>query len=206
MAKSPTSIIAADGSTLTLDATITYTLSSSVDVTEHPVEDGADIGDHAQRKPKLLTIRGIVTESPFSNVDDTGGLARVQRALEFLDSIAGTLVTVVTQAFGTMESMAITRYPTTRDRLRKLEFELEFKQVRVATASLVSITPDTPISTDANGLPVSAAVGLPDEQEAGEQSTTDTSAASTGGATQAEADKSLLLEITEALGIAPEAA
>ena len=181
-----------------LDATITYSLSSTVDVTEHPVEDGADIGDHAQKKPKLLTVRAIVTESPFDWQDSVGGLSRVQRALEFFDSIAGTLVTVVTQAFGSMSSMAVTRYPTTRDTLQKLEFDLEFKQVRVATASSVSIAPDAPRSK-------SAAATLPDAQDVGEQPTTAADAnmareVARTSSTKAAADKSYLLSLSEAFG------
>ena len=120
----------------------------------------------------------------------------MQRALEYLDTIAGTIVSVVTEVFGTLQSMAITRYPTTRDAIRRLGFEIEFKQVVLAEAGLVSIPPEAPAAG-------AAATGLPDEQDVGEQPTTSTTAADGSGATQEAADQSLLLELTEALGVAP---
>ena len=167
-------------------------LTSEVSVTDHPVETGANVADHAQRLPKKLAFKGLVTESPFDYQSTTGGVDRVAKALEWLDSIAGTLVTVVTEVFGTFENMAITRYPTSRSSIKALEFDIEFKQVNLATAGLVDIPAEAP-STD------SAAAGLPDEQDVGEQPTT-TEAADTA---QATSDQSALLALTEALGIAP---
>lgn len=187
------SIIRADGSTtLTFDATLDYTLQSSISVTDHPVESGGNVSDHAQVQPKTLAVRGIVTETPYANVDSTGGADRVSRALEFLDAAAGELLTVVTERFGTLENMVLTRYPTTADGVRRLLFDVELKQVRIATAGLIDIPPSAPTTA-------SAAAGLPDEQDVGEQPTTTTEEEPA----KEEADTSLLLDLLTAVGAEP---
>lgn len=192
-------IIRADGQAFVFDGVQSYTLTSSVSVTEHPVERGAPAADHAQVQPKLLSLaRAIVTETPYSNVDTVGGPDRVSRALEFLDSIAGTYVTVVTERFGTLENMAILRYPTTADVVRRLGFDIDFKQVRLVEAGFVDIAPGTPVQTDSTGGETSAASGLPTKQDAGEQATTPTEEGE-----QEEADTSLLLDLLTAVGAEP---
>lgn len=192
--RSKISIIADDGvRTQTFDVVREYTLTSQVNVTDHPVETGANVADHAQPLPKLLSMRAKITETPFAYVSLSGGAARVQQALEFLDSIAGTLVTVVSSRFGTMSNMAITRYPTTATATRALEFDIEFKRVNLAEAGLILIPPEAPTTS-------SASSGLPDEQDVGEQPTTDTS---TTEATSQESDSSYLLDILESLGVDP---
>lgn len=192
-------IIRDDGEAFSFDAVVTYTLTSSVSVTDHPVESGSDVSDHAQVQPKMLSLsRAIVTETPFSDQDSVGGADRVTRALEFLDSIAGALVTVVTERFGTLENMAILRYPTTADVVRRLAFDIDFKQVRLAEAGLVDIAPETPVQEDVNGSETSAAAGLPDAQDAGEQATLPTE-----GGEQDAADSSLLLDLLTSVGAEP---
>lgn len=180
------------GTTFVFDVVREYMLTSEVSVTDHPVETGANVSDHAQKLPKKLAFKGLVTESPFDYQDTTGGVDRVTRALEWLDSIAGTLVTVVTEVFGTFSNMAITRYPTSRSSMKSLEFDCEFKQVILATAGLVDIPAEAPVAESA------AAAGLPDAQDVGEQPTTDV-----GDTAATASDQSALLSLTEALGISP---
>lgn len=187
------SIIRADGSTtLSFDGVLDYTLTSSVAVTDHPIEDGSSVSDHAQKQPKTLSVRGIVTETPYDNVDSSGGPDRVARALEFLDAAAGELLTVVTERFGTLSNMALTRYPTTADQVRRLLFDVELKAIKVATAGLIDIPPTAPTTS-------SAAAGLPDEQDVGEQPTTTTDEEPA----QEAGDTSLLLDLLTAVGAEP---
>jgi len=190
-------IIRDDGQAFSFDGVVSYTLTASVTVTDHPIESGSVVSDHAQVQPKMLSLsRAIVTETPFSDQDSSGGADRVTRALEFLDSIAGALCTVVSERYGTIENMAILRYPSTADVLRRLAFDIDFKQVRLAEAGLVDIAPSTPVQVDAGGAETSGAAGLPDAQDAGEQATTPTE-----GGEQDEADTSLLLDLATALGV-----
>lgn len=50
---------------LTLDCSITEQHSGEVEVTDHPVEEGFNISDHARPKPDMLTITGMVSNTPI---------------------------------------------------------------------------------------------------------------------------------------------
>ena len=104
MPSTPITIVREDGrTTLTFDAVISYALTGTVSVTDHPVETGSTVSDHAQRQPKQLAITGIVSETPYASVASSGGADRTAQALAFLDAAAGELLTVVTAAFGTLQ-------------------------------------------------------------------------------------------------------
>ncbi len=191
-------IVRADGSTLSFDAVTRITYSPSVTVTDHPVEDGSQVSDHAQRQPLLIALTAIVSESPFARVADTGGTEHTLAALAFLDAIAEERVSVVDERLGTFADLQITRWPHTVDKLLRLEIPIEFKQVRIATAGYVSIPPSQPVA--------SAQTGFPDKQDQGKGATASTNTGSTAGggiegAAQEEKDKSILLELLESTGV-----
>jgi len=48
-----------------LDATLSESESVSVDWTEHPIESGATITDHAVVQPPELSLEGVLTRSPL---------------------------------------------------------------------------------------------------------------------------------------------
>ncbi len=48
--------------TLTLDASVSEQHTGDVEVTDHPVELGADISDHARVKPERLVITGLISD------------------------------------------------------------------------------------------------------------------------------------------------
>jgi hypothetical protein len=50
---------------ITADATVQETHSSEAEITEHPVEVGANITDHIRPKLKRLTIDGIISNTPI---------------------------------------------------------------------------------------------------------------------------------------------
>jgi hypothetical protein len=52
--------------TLVLDASISESHNSDVDVTEHAVEVGANIADHARVKSAQVTIEGVVSNTPIN--------------------------------------------------------------------------------------------------------------------------------------------
>lgn len=49
-----------------VDATVSESHNGEVEVTEHPVEFGANITDHARPKAVMLTIEGIVSNTPLN--------------------------------------------------------------------------------------------------------------------------------------------
>lgn len=71
----------------------THTLDSAV--TDHPVEDGADVTDHVRVLPNRLTIEGIVSDTPIGVIaavrkdespfrtESTGGVVTAETALRF---------------------------------------------------------------------------------------------------------------------------
>lgn len=79
---------------LNIDATISENLSSNLEVTEHPVEEGPNISDNVVSKPKELTIEGIVSESPLTLKAALAGNAA--GATSLIGGIGGTIATGVT--------------------------------------------------------------------------------------------------------------
>lgn len=57
-----------------LDATVKEDYSAPVEVTTHPVEKGADIGDHVIIKPQKLRIEGKISETPFDVQSQVAGV------------------------------------------------------------------------------------------------------------------------------------
>lgn len=51
---------------LELDVTISESHQGEVEITEHPIEDGANISDHARNKQDTLTLTGLVSNTPIS--------------------------------------------------------------------------------------------------------------------------------------------
>lgn len=66
----------------------------SLEITEHPVEQGAAINDHAFRKPEAVTIRGGVSDSASggigaASVEFYGKLLELQKKREPFDIVTG---------------------------------------------------------------------------------------------------------------------
>lgn len=55
---------------LAFDATTGETKDDSVDITDHPVEEGSNVADNARDAPALLTIEAVVSETPNPQLDD----------------------------------------------------------------------------------------------------------------------------------------
>jgi hypothetical protein len=49
---------------ITLDAVIRESVQSDITITKNPVEEGAEITDHAIIQPKRYTLEGVVTDTP----------------------------------------------------------------------------------------------------------------------------------------------
>ena len=85
-----------DGQGIEFDASMREGHSTTATTTDHPVEDGADQSDHIRIDPDILTIRGIVSNTPiiflasvFARPSVPGGdpRSRAQDAFAFLDRI-----------------------------------------------------------------------------------------------------------------------
>lgn len=67
---------------ITIDASVREVHESRCEITDNPVENGADVADHVQMQPKSLMIEGIITDTPvtFSVVDAATGLVGTARS------------------------------------------------------------------------------------------------------------------------------
>lgn len=55
---------------LALDATVSELHTIETEITEHPVELGADITDHRRRKPDAIQIEGVISNTPIPHATD----------------------------------------------------------------------------------------------------------------------------------------
>lgn len=132
-----------------LDASISEAHEYESEITEHPVEGGANVADHIRNKPHTLKIEGVVTNTPILQAQDVerlGGFAkgrtgRAEDAFQALMNLRDRreLVTVATR-LKTYESMAIQsisvpRNAKTGDALR---FSITLRHVRIVESRFVS--------------------------------------------------------------------
>lgn len=139
---------------LELDVTRSEQHAGEVEVTEHPVEEGFNVTDHARPKPDTLTLDCIVSNTPLNRTqkkrvvkafgqafetttlaDQKQGVAgyaeaAYQKLLQLKN--AGDLIRVITQ-IRTYSSMIISNLSVPRDNKTgdALAFTIAFRQVRV---------------------------------------------------------------------------
>ena len=130
-------------SVLRFDASIEEEHKVSVDITDHPVEDGAAMSDHRVKRPIEFTLTAIVTNTPpalgaifrYANV-----ATRDVDTWEILNTIAQNkaLLTVVT-TLKTYENMVIKEMsaPRTAALGNSLEVTITFREAFVAESEEV---------------------------------------------------------------------
>lgn len=149
---------------ITVDATMQEVHTFSNEVTEHPVEQGANIADHIRRKPIEVRLSGIISETPLDTtladaaVRSIPGLGIAATATQSVASLlsksaivrdayntlramrdAGQLVVLWTP-YRAYTSMAITDLQITRDTSggEALQFTATFREVlTVESASTI---------------------------------------------------------------------
>jgi hypothetical protein len=126
------------------DATPTEDYQTSIEITDHPVEEGAKVSDHAEEDPLGVKLEGVVQARPPPTRFRPDLDNRVSRAISFFEDLSGTLVTLTSQELGTFEDMLLSAYPHTIDVTEGTVIQAKFKQVRIATAKTVRLPPKTP--------------------------------------------------------------
>lgn len=161
----------ADGSGLALDCTLAQGHDRQAEITEHPVEEGADIADHVRPKPVDLAITAIQSVAPLQIVGlgILGALApaallgaiaapnRHHAAFERLETAwsKGELVTVNT-GLAVYESMAIASLKVDKTTSTfDLPLAIGFRQVIRVSAQTVQVP------KNALGLPSPTATAKP---------------------------------------------
>ncbi len=149
-----------------LDCTVSATHSFKVEATEHPVERGAKITDHLRPEPDVVTIEGLVSNTPVSRTQQaravaaaggslttTAGAASIfgvpgyaEAALAKLLAIkdGGILVTLATE-LKTYTDMAIVSLDIPRDASTgdALRFSATFKKIVIVENKQTQLRPAT---------------------------------------------------------------
>jgi hypothetical protein len=132
--------------TLQLDAAVSVQHQSEVDVTDHPVEDGSSISDHARTKPLTVTIEGIVSDTS-TRLEDERGEKFSDQAYASLKNLRDThkLIQIVTprETYTDMilQSLSIPENAQTGEALR---FTAIFKQIRIVKSKVTTQTVTLP--------------------------------------------------------------
>jgi hypothetical protein len=126
-----------------LDASLSENHSLDSEITQFPVEGGADISDHIRIKPRQLTITGVVTNHPirllasvFEEPD------RAAKAFDKLKEIRDNreLVTVLT-TLEEYENMVLTTVQIPRDvrRGQAVEATMTFREALIADSETIDL-------------------------------------------------------------------
>lgn len=148
---------------IVFDASLSETHTESADVTQHPVEFGANITDHIRRQPAQVEINGLVTDHPIvfaaslaapSPIDDDLDTAskRADLAYAYLQAVMeyGELVTVVT-SLREYENMAIKSLVVTRDVNNGQVLNCSVGLIEVILAETQTATASAPTATSSKG-------------------------------------------------------
>ena len=129
---------------------------STVEITDHPVESGADISDHARIMPKMVTLRGGVSDSPpsalgmgFVNWASSllGGGVQSSRSQEFFEKLLQLQENL--EPFDIMtrrrlyQNMLITSLtiPDEPNTANALLFTAECKEIIIVNTEVTSVPP-----------------------------------------------------------------
>lgn len=144
---SPTVLI--DG--FPIDATVTESHTFDSDVTDFPVEKGADITDHVRPKPLKISMEGLVSATPIGVVAQhatrKNGLLPVDNAYDKLIAIrdAGEPIPITT-SLNTYKSMVMSSldFPRESGEPFQLRFKATFVQVTIITNNRTTVRTSTP--------------------------------------------------------------
>lgn len=173
--------------TVVLDASVDEQHTAENDVTDHAVETGFAVSDHVRAKPDMLTIQGIVTNTPMSATARTrtiqalgitfqsatdadaivGQPGYAEQAYAMLRAVrdTGKLITVVTslRTYDSMVMMSLV-VPRNKDTGDSLRFTAVLKQIRVVSNKLTAAK-----RTSSAGKKVSTGKQAPKTTAAGTQ-------------------------------------
>lgn len=141
-------VITAPDSQIAFDATVSETHTGKLDITEHPVEVGADVSDHAKKAPDALQISGIVSDTPILlNFEDRQPIipggdpdTRAKNAYDEFVRLQDTAVLLeVATEIRDYADMMIESISVTRDASKRhiLDIGLGLRQFRRATVETV---------------------------------------------------------------------
>lgn len=155
-----------DGSTLTIDAVPSATITKPIAVTSYEVEEGVDLSDHARRLPSEARVEGTITETPYGTpirvngatvghfVEDGGnvGEARLRDAIAFLDGCVGKEIEIVFPRVHTIGPVMLSgySYPITPEKRLALDFTVrEIRRAKSRSVAMPRASAPKPRNPDA---------------------------------------------------------
>lgn len=120
------------------DVVVEESHEDSLEITEHPVEQGAAINDHAFKKPETVTIRGGVSDST-SGTENTAiefyeKLLELQKEREPFDIVTGKRL----HKNMLIESLTVVTGPDTEN---SLAFTAQCREVIIVKTQVTSVPP-----------------------------------------------------------------
>lgn len=143
--------------TVELDAAITEKHSAKVEITKHPIEEGANPTDHARLLPFQISVDGMLTNTPLgaevraargvttsaqTSTGAAGAAGPAQRSMAALEKIRvdRRAVTVVSD-FRTYQNMLITSIEVPRDAKagEAIRFSIAMEEIRFVKSEIARI-------------------------------------------------------------------
>lgn len=131
--------------------------SPEASVTEHPVEFGAVITDHVQKRPTRFTVEVPVTNTPMLT---SLSPFNVEAVRTFLETVVGHPMTVLIDGEGTFPNCVLEAFPHARTAEGGRAFACRFRQIRIASAISVPIPARLPAPVAATGAATEAPLGV----------------------------------------------
>lgn len=142
---------------IAIDASVNEDHTSELDITENAVEVGAKITDHAQIKPKVLTMQGVISDSPLFGVpfianilalvNDISAFSGVSRSIDMYNQLVNlqenrspfTVITGLKQYTNMLlQNLVVNRTASTG---KAIHFTATLKQIRIAQSIVVNLPP-----------------------------------------------------------------
>lgn len=127
---------------LTFDVVTKLSVDPKIRVPTHPIEDGADVADHAEPELEPISLTGIVTATPFlRDRDALDSDTPQQAARDFFERAADKQLRLVTTRYGVIAPVQLSGYPHEVDNRNHTTFQVSLQRVRYAEATTTEIPP-----------------------------------------------------------------
>ena len=156
------------------DAVTNVRVGSDVRVTQHPIEIGSDVSDHAQVEGTRVSFDFHRSKTPY--VIPASPLI-VDTTIRFFEGIRGKLCTVVLPGAGTFLNMVLEHFDYPIDNYERIVISCVFRQINIADAISVPIPARLPAADLQVDIPTPIGAGA---QATSTAATADVSLAATG--------------------------
>lgn len=145
-------LVPADG--VNFNNVISFVSAQPVQVTQHPVEFGVDVSDHAQQMANELIFSVQVTKSPLG----VPNVTTVELATAWFERNTGKAVNITAPA-GIFSNYVISRWDYSQQPGQRV-FNVTAREVRFAQAVSVPVPARIPNPAAANGLASASSSGV----------------------------------------------